>query len=69
MKRALMALAVLTLVGCGSLVDPLASGKDNEIGEMTVTLKDGRILECLRYSAGNQGSIDCNWEHPLVGGG
>lgn len=30
----------------------------------TITLKDGRNIECIRYSGSNDNSIACNWNNP-----
>lgn len=31
----------------------------------TITLKDGRKLECVEYSNGNRYGISCNWNNPV----
>lgn len=31
----------------------------------TITLKDGRKIECVEYSNGNRYGISCNWNNPV----
>lgn len=31
----------------------------------TITLKDGRKLECVEYSSGYRYGISCNWNNPV----
>lgn len=31
----------------------------------TITLKDGRKLECVEFSNGNRYGISCNWNNPV----
>lgn len=60
MKKIVTAIAVatltLSLAGCVSA----QYAAEHSTEEVTVTLKDGRVMECLHYGAG-RGSIDCNW--------
>ena len=63
MKKLVTAIAVvalaLSLAGC----DASQQAQDratNWTEEVTVTLKDGRTMECLHYGQG-RGSLDCNW--------
>jgi len=62
----------LSVVSCGSAIYPQADqgvtpatkGVSHGQGlyETTVTLKDGREVECLVYAYGSAGGLDCDWE-------
>lgn len=60
MKKIVTAIAVatltLSLAGCWSSQEMA----EHNTEEVTVTLKDGRVMECLHYGQG-RGSLDCNW--------
>lgn len=60
MKRKMMAAAViaaaLALTGCGNAG---VTNSGNGINTFTVTLSDGRQVECVGLSSGG---VDCDWE-------
>ena len=31
----------------------------------SITLKDGRNIECIRYRGSDDNSIACNWNNPI----
>lgn len=65
MKKIVTAIAVATLAfslaGCATQAQTAESLTEERTEEVTVTLKDGRTMECLHYGRG-YGSLDCNWE-------
>lgn len=41
------------------------NGTDTYLDYKTITLKDGRKLECVEFSNGNRYGISCNWNNPV----
>lgn len=60
-KLATLCLIFAILTGCSQ--EHLTTG--GAVKLVHLTLDDGRVLECLRLSDGYEGSIDCNWDHPV----
>jgi hypothetical protein len=62
MKRlAIVAVAVLTLTGCGSGADNAAGTESSNLIERTIDLTDGREVTCIIYGTGYRGGLSCDW--------
>jgi len=58
MKRVLVVLTALLLVGCTGADE---QGNPGSIGYVEYTTPDGRVIPCLTYNTGYAGDISCDW--------
>jgi len=56
-------ISLLCLTACGDGESPKQSG--GTIVEFELTLKDGRVIECISYEQYMEDGMDCNWANPL----
>ena len=61
MKRIIPTLAIVGLLLTGCVSGNANTNNDVLLHEVSITLKDGREITCVKYSAHNQGGLSCDW--------
>ena len=64
---AILISSLVSLTACNPTKQALLeeNGTDSYLTYKTITLRDGRIIECIEYNGYQKYGISCNWNNPV----